>query len=119
MAFSSSHKPVSDDILYIRLYIPRPVYLHGYVAPFLVLYLIWLYAWLVIYGAGDYFEAGLIAVAGIGILQILTCLSCFWSVHIRCALTCRSVSSFLQQYEETFIILYLMIAQAFQGDIIP
>ncbi|EDV27584.1 uncharacterized protein TRIADDRAFT_20897 [Trichoplax adhaerens] len=91
MASKASEMPVSDDIQYIRLYIPRQVYLHGYVAPFLIFYMIWLYVWLVMYGVQEYFEAGLIAVAGIGILQILTCLSCFWSVHVRCALTCKSV----------------------------
>ncbi|XP_013409364.1 manganese-transporting ATPase 13A1 [Lingula anatina] len=81
---------VNEEIQRISLYNLRPLVFHGYIAPFMVLYAIWLYVWVTAYGVVEYFEAGMIALAGIGILQILTCLFCHWSVHVRCALTCRS-----------------------------
>ncbi|KAJ7372377.1 hypothetical protein OS493_019827 [Desmophyllum pertusum] len=58
--------------------------------PFIPLYLTWLYFWTVVYGVTDYFEAGLIALAVVGILQILSCLFCHWSVHVRCLFTCST-----------------------------
>ncbi|XP_071948299.1 endoplasmic reticulum transmembrane helix translocase-like [Antedon mediterranea] len=66
----------------------RPTIFHGYVAPFAVLYVCWFYCFAFIYGINEYFEAGMIAVAGIGCLQILVGLFCHWSVHIRSLLTC-------------------------------
>ncbi|CAH1786419.1 unnamed protein product [Owenia fusiformis] len=81
-------KSLNEEIQQISLHNPRPLVLHGYVAPFMVLYSIWLYVWVVVFGVDEFFELGCIALAGIGILQILVCLFCFWSVAIRCALTC-------------------------------
>lgn len=51
----------------------------------------WAWFWIFVYGWSEYFEAGLIALSAIGCLQILTCLFCHWSVHIRCILTCKKV----------------------------
>ena len=45
-----------------------------------------------VYGVEEYFEASLIALAVIGLLQILVSLFCLWSVDVRCALTCSKVS---------------------------
>nr|KAG5706602.1 hypothetical protein BaRGS_005672 [Batillaria attramentaria] len=44
--------------------------------------------WTVVYGVDDYFEAGLIAFAIIGLVQILTALFCLWSIEVRCWMTC-------------------------------
>ncbi|XP_072225588.1 endoplasmic reticulum transmembrane helix translocase [Leuresthes tenuis] len=73
----------------VTLYRRRPRLLHGTVLPFLaVLYPCWLYVWLGVYGASEYPEAGLLALAAIGIAHVLTALSGYWSVHAHCWLTC-------------------------------
>ncbi|XP_038143872.1 manganese-transporting ATPase 13A1 isoform X2 [Cyprinodon tularosa] len=73
----------------VTLYRRRPRLLHGTVLPFLaVLYPGWLYAWFGVYGASEYPEAGLLALAAIGIAHVLTALSGYWSVHVHCWLTC-------------------------------
>lgn len=84
--------PLNDEIQSLGFYNIRAVIFHGYVLPFLFIYAGWAYAWTYVYGLEDYFEAGLIIFAGIGLLQILTALFCLWSIHIRCALTCSRVS---------------------------
>lgn len=89
----SSSSSLDDLVHSVGLYVPRPLILHGYIFPFLILYGIWGWAWVAVYGWEEYFEAGLIALAGVGCLQILTCLFCHWSVHVRCLFTCRRVSS--------------------------
>lgn len=85
----------NDEIDYITLHSPRPVYLHGYVAPFLLIYSIWAYFWIFVIGVSEYYEAGLIAFAGIGIFQILICLFCHWSVHVKTFMTCSTVKFLL------------------------
>lgn len=85
---------VDELVQSVTLYNSSPLLFHGYVGPFVILYCIWLYVWTFNYGVSEYFEAGMIAVAVIGILQILTCLFCHWSVHIRCWLSCKKVSVF-------------------------
>lgn len=82
---------LNEEIEYVKLYRIRPVLLHFYLAPFIPIYMIWLYFWTVVYGVTDYFEAGLIALAVVGLLQILSCLFCHWSVHVRCFFTCSTV----------------------------
>ncbi|CAK6978340.1 manganese-transporting ATPase 13A1 [Scomber scombrus] len=79
-----------DDLVSsVTLYRRRPRLLHGTVLPFLaVLYPGWLYVWLGVYGASEYPEAGLLALAAIGIAHVLTALSGYWSVHAHCWLTC-------------------------------
>ncbi|XP_077414088.1 endoplasmic reticulum transmembrane helix translocase [Vanacampus margaritifer] len=73
----------------VTLYRRRPRLFHGTVLPFLVvLYPSWLYVWLGVYGASEYPEAGLLALAAISIVHILTALSGYWSVHAHCWLTC-------------------------------
>lgn len=77
----------------VTLYRRRPRLLHGTILPFLaVLYPGWLYVWLGVYGASEYPEAGLLALAAIGIAHVLTALSGYWSVHAHCWLTCSKVS---------------------------
>eukprot|EP00066_Takifugu_rubripes_P002706 XP_003964798.2 PREDICTED: manganese-transporting ATPase 13A1 [Takifugu rubripes] len=73
----------------VTLYRRRPRLLHGTVLPFLaVLYPGWMYVWFGVYGASEYPEAGLLALAAIGIAHVLTALSGYWSVHAHCWLTC-------------------------------
>lgn len=91
---ASKMASLSDEIQYISLYNLRPIILHFYLLPFIPLYLTWLYVWVVMYGVNEYFEAGLIVLAIIGCVQILSCLFCHWSVHVRSFFTCSSVSFF-------------------------
>lgn len=89
--FKMAAESLNDELEYVKLYRIRPLLLHLYLGPFIPLYLTWLYFWTVVYGVTDYFEAGLIALAVVGILQILSCLFCHWSVHVRCLFTCSTV----------------------------
>ncbi|KAG5279237.1 hypothetical protein AALO_G00075590 [Alosa alosa] len=93
MAPSMNHNhdnSASDELVSsVSLYRRRPTLFHGTVLPFMtVLYPGWLYVWLGVYGAADYPEAGLLALAAIGIAHVLTVLSGYWSVHAHCLLTC-------------------------------
>lgn len=83
---------IDDLVQSISLHVPRQFLFHGYILPFVTLYGCWLYGWVFVYGVEEYYEAGLIGVAVIGLVQILSCLCCHWSVHVQCFLTCRSVS---------------------------
>lgn len=77
----------------VTLYRRRLRLLHGTVLPFLVvLYPGWMYVWFGVYGASEYPEAGLLALAAIGIAHVLTALSGYWSVHAHCWLTCSKVN---------------------------
>lgn len=87
----NQHDSATGDELVssVTLYTRRPRFLHGTVLPFLaILYPGWLYVWLGVYGANEYPEAGLLALAAIGIAHVLTALSGYWSVHAHCWLTC-------------------------------
>lgn len=98
MAPSANHNQhdngTGDELVSsVTLYRRRPRLLHGTVLPFVaVLYPGWLYVWLGVYGASDYPEAGLLALAAIGIAHVLTVLSGYWSVHAHCWLTCSKVN---------------------------
>ena len=85
---------VSEDVQSLSYYNPLHTLLHGYVWPFLIIYLLEVYAWLVVYGISDYFEAGCIVIAATAAVQVVTCLFCVWSIHVRCLLTCRKVIIF-------------------------
>lgn len=83
---------VDELIQSISLHIPNPIFLHLTIFPFFLLYVLWFYFWVFVYGIEDYYEAGLITVVGIACVQIFTCLCCFWSVHFRTLVSCRKVS---------------------------
>ena len=83
---------LSEDVKEITLYRPLPVYLHGYVVPFVVLYAAVLAVWSHVYdGLGEHWEALLIILATVAVVNVLVVLSCVWSVHFRAFLTCRKV----------------------------
>ena len=77
---------------YVTYHKPLPLPLHGYVWPFLLLYALVLCGWLWLCGPGNQIEGFFIGCAIVGALNIVTCLFCVWSVHIRCKLTCTKVS---------------------------
>ena len=83
--------PLSEDVQSITLYKPRIVLLHGYVFPFIILYASLLLGWVVTFEGLEHVEALLISVAVIAAANVVTCLFCVWSVHVRCALTLTKV----------------------------
>ena len=92
MAVSRNGDRVDDLVQYVTLHTPSHVLLSGSTLPFMGLYAVWAYLWVAVYGIEEYWEAGLLTLAGIGFVQILVCLCCFWSVHVQTFLNCRKVS---------------------------
>ncbi|XP_076821565.1 endoplasmic reticulum transmembrane helix translocase-like [Clavelina lepadiformis] len=83
-----SCSPVGDPLVKeIVLLNKRPFYLHGYFFPFLAAYAIAGFVWQEYFGM-DHYEIGIILVVSLFLIQILTVLSCFWSVDFRCWITC-------------------------------
>lgn len=82
-------KGVDDLVDSATMYTGMNLLFHGYVLPFLALYSGWIYIWLTWWGLWEFYEGGMVGIAAIGCLQILVCLCCHWSVHIRCFITCR------------------------------
>ncbi|EFX70258.1 hypothetical protein DAPPUDRAFT_217456 [Daphnia pulex] len=89
-------KNLDDLVQKVSLHNPLPTIIHGYSLPFIFLYGLWFYLWVFVYGVEEYPEAGWITLAGIGLIQVLVSLSCYWSVHIRTFLTCTSTSNPLE-----------------------
>ncbi|CAH1284675.1 unnamed protein product [Diabrotica balteata] len=84
--------PKLDDLVqYVSLYTRLPTLLHLYLLPFILIYSAWLYLWLGIYGFYEHYEGGFVGLAVIGCLQVLSCLACYWSVHVNCFFSCRKV----------------------------
>ncbi|KAG8189488.1 hypothetical protein JTE90_018140 [Oedothorax gibbosus] len=83
---------VDDLVKNVTLFRQRRGFFHAYAGPFLILYLLCGYFWIFQYGYSEFFEAGCIAMVLIGILQVLTCLFCLWSVHVKCYLTYNRVT---------------------------
>lgn len=114
--YHNQHDSVTSDELVssVTLYRRRPRLLHGTILPFLVvLYPSWLYVWLGVYGASEYPEAGLLALAAIGIAHVLTALSGYWSVHAHCWLTCSKVNIVNIHKLHNFLIISLISSQCF------
>ena len=82
---------VNEEIESVSLYTLRPLLLHGYVLPFVLLYSVWLYVWGAVLGFSDFVEAGCIGIVIIGLLQVVCSLLCHWFVSVRCVLTCSRV----------------------------
>ena len=87
----------------------RPPLLHGYIAPFIILYLVWLYTWFVHFGFEEWLEAGYISGAGLVLCNVLVILSCHWSVAIMATMTCNRVSerdAIMAEWAQVSRILY-------------
>lgn len=54
----------------------------------------WGYVWLFVRGFEESFEVGLVGIAVIAFIQILTSLFCLWSVSVKVLLTTSEVSAF-------------------------
>ena len=88
----SKSRSIDDLIQSMSYHNLRPLILHGYALPFVALYLVWLYIWLCIQGYEENYEVGLVGIAVIGFIQILTSLFCLWSVSVKVLLTTSPVS---------------------------
>lgn len=81
---------IDDLVQYVTLHTVSPVAFSGVVWPFALSYLSCLYF---IYQSGDdNYELGLIVLAVVACIHILTSLCCYWSVHISAFLNCRKVN---------------------------
>ena len=86
-------RSLDDLVQKVTLHSPFPTILHGYSFPFIVLYSLWAYFAFFVYGIDDYVEPACLVLAGIGLIQVLVSLSCYWSVHVRTFVTCNNQSS--------------------------
>ena len=81
-----SFTPANDDLIKeIVLLKKKPIYLHGYFAPFLLAYAFAGFLWKQYFGIEQY-EIGIIIGISIAFLQLLAVLFCLWSVDVRSAL---------------------------------
>uniref|UniRef100_A0A1Y1KV49 Endoplasmic reticulum transmembrane helix translocase n=2 Tax=Photinus pyralis TaxID=7054 RepID=A0A1Y1KV49_PHOPY len=79
-----------DDLVEsVTLYTTIRTLFHGYNLPFILIYSVWIYTWCGVYGFAEFYEGGFVGVAGIGCVQILCCLCCHWSIHVKCFFTCK------------------------------
>lgn len=83
---------VNDEIQSIRPYRFRPLLLHLNILPFLLAYLVWFYVWTQQFGVEEFPELGMIVTAVIAILQVVTCLFCYWFVEFRVVMQCARVA---------------------------
>lgn len=83
---------VNEEIESIKPYVFRPFLLHLNIAPFFVAYLVWFVVWTRHFGIEEYPELGMIITALIAILQVVTCLFCYWFVEFRVLMQCNRVS---------------------------
>ncbi|XP_047987230.1 endoplasmic reticulum transmembrane helix translocase [Leguminivora glycinivorella] len=96
MVSNEMQSSLDDLVQYTQLFKPVATVLQGTVLPFLILYPVIFYSWIVVYGFEDNVEAGFVVVAVVATIQILVCLCCYWSVHIQCFLSCSKVKDPIQ-----------------------
>ncbi|KAG6798097.1 manganese-transporting ATPase 13A1 [Apis mellifera caucasica] len=89
MATTASSR-VDELVQTVTLHNPRKLLFTGYVLPSVILHTVWIYSWIFVYGIDEYYDAGLVGIAAIGVLQIFICLCCQWSVHIHTFFNCSS-----------------------------
>jgi cation-transporting ATPase 13A1 len=90
---TSTKCQINDEIESIKPYKFRPFLLHLNILPFFLGYLIWFFIWFQYFGIDEYPELGLIITACIGILQVITCLFCYWFVEFRVLMQCNCVDN--------------------------
>uniref|UniRef100_A0A1B0FV19 Cation-transporting ATPase n=1 Tax=Lutzomyia longipalpis TaxID=7200 RepID=A0A1B0FV19_LUTLO len=84
---------LDDLVKYVTLHTANPLIFNGAIFPFLILYCVWFYFSVCVYGIVEHYEAGLLSLAIIGCVQTLCCLCCFWSVHVNSALNFRKTKT--------------------------
>lgn len=80
---------IDDLVHYVTLHKVYPLALSGVIWPFVLLYLLCL--GFIYQSDEDNYELGLITLAAAAVAHILTCLCCYWSVHISAFLNTRKV----------------------------
>ncbi|XP_041968450.1 endoplasmic reticulum transmembrane helix translocase [Aricia agestis] len=96
MVTKNMQSSLDDLVQYIQLFRPVATVFQGTILPFLLIYPVVFYCWIFVYGFNENFEAGFVTVAVVAIVQIIICLSCYWSVHVQCFLSCSPVKDPLQ-----------------------
>lgn len=94
----SANKPkkavgLNDEIESIKPYNFRPFWLHLNIGPFFLAYIVWFIVWTRQFGVEEYPELGMIVTAVIAILQVVTCLFCYWFVEFRVLMQCSRVEN--------------------------
>ncbi|RWS25769.1 manganese-transporting ATPase 13A1-like protein [Leptotrombidium deliense] len=83
----SAVKDSCDELVAsVSCYNSRPVILHGYIAPFISIYTVFIYLWLSNKVEPEFLETWFISAIAFVALQILCYLFCHWSVHVKCFL---------------------------------
>lgn len=69
-------------------YVQKRFVARGYIGPFVLLYLIWIYLWVAVYGTNDYWEMGCALLAIIAILQVtlikFSIIASTYITHMKC-----------------------------------
>ncbi|CAJ0932793.1 unnamed protein product, partial [Mesorhabditis belari] len=83
---------MSVDVLVdsIHLYRLKPIWAHGYVGPFFLLYALWIGVFIQYFGFEEYNELFYIGIGVTAVLQALAILFCQWIVSIKCLMTCSA-----------------------------
>ena len=76
----------------VQLYSEKHWLYHAYIFPFIIVYAIWMYAWLFENFYDLPHEAGMISLAVTFFIQVVIVLACHWSVHVMALVTCTKVS---------------------------
>ncbi|VEL25800.1 unnamed protein product [Protopolystoma xenopodis] len=84
----SIYDSLNPDIRNVELYKKNAFILRGYCLPFVVLYAIWIGYWINVLNFEDSFKLGIIVLALLGLIHILVCLFCHWSISFKCLMTC-------------------------------
>ena len=92
-ASQKTTKQLNDEIESIKPYKFRPFFLHFNILPFFIGYITWFTVWTSYFGIEQYPELGLIVTACIAILQVVTCLFCYWFVEFRVLMQCTRVDN--------------------------
>lgn len=92
----TSVRDSSDQLVKsVQCYNPKPLLLHGYIAPFVSAYAVLFYVWFVHLGADpDYADYYFISIGASVFIQILVYLSSLWSVHCYAFLAFTKVCFF-------------------------
>ena len=92
---AGSISPGDELIQSLTLYKGRHWFWHLHVLPYTIVATIgWIYFWLFSplgYSFDDHYEAAMISLVALALLQILLFLSCHWSVHVQAAMSASSV----------------------------
>ena len=76
----------------VTIYKALPLYFHGGIFPFVACYVVTIYFGLYVYDYEQHGEIFMLIISVLALLQVLACLCCFWSVHVRCFLSCKKVN---------------------------